>query len=84
MNEVTPMIEIKTMDEFLELPADTQQAMYSHIVNLVLYAGAAAVAEVDVRKMMRQPNLQLLEQYDVFEDVIRELVISFVKATTGK
>lgn len=76
------MIEIKTMDEFLELPADTQQAMYSHIMNLVLYAGAAAVAEVDVREMMRQPNLQLLEQYDVFEDVIRELVISFVKATT--
>lgn len=78
------MIEIKTIDEFLELPADTQQAMYVHIMNLVLYAGAAAVAEVDVREMMRQPNLQLLEQYDVAEDVIRELVISFVKATTIK
>lgn len=78
------MIEIKTMDEFLELPADTQQAMYSYIMNLVLYAGAAAVADVDVRDMLGQPNLRLLEQYDVFGNVIRELVISFVKTTTVK
>lgn len=72
------MNEIKTIEQFLELPELVQNEMYKHIKNLVLYTGAHVVAEVDVRDVLGQPNTTLLQQYDVSECVIRELVLEFV------
>ncbi len=72
------MIEIKTIEQFIELPGDVQKEIYKHIINLVLYAGAHVVAEIDVRDMLGQPNTTLIQQYDVSECVIRELVLEFV------